>query len=54
MDENAHVSEDKAAGRPGLWRDGRVYFSRQGERRFYFILTVMMLLAGLGIKVGLF
>ncbi len=33
---------------------GRIYFSRQSERRFYFILTLIMLIWGILYKIGLF
>jgi len=36
------------------YRNGKIYFSRQGERKFYFYLTVLMLLLGLLAKAGLF
>ena len=31
---------------------GRIYFSRAAERRFFFSLTVVMLLLGLLFKLG--
>jgi len=36
------------------WRveDGRVYFSRAAERKFFFSLTVVMLLLGALFKLG--
>lgn len=33
---------------------GKTYFSRETERTFYFILTILMLLLGLLAKAGLF
>lgn len=47
------LNEDKKIG-PLRLSEGRIYFSRQSERRFYFFLTVIMMLAGLGYKIGLF
>jgi len=35
-------------------KEGITYFSREGERRFYFILTLVMLLAGILYKIGVF
>ena len=35
-------------------RRGRIYFSRETERKFFFGATVLMLLAGILFKVGLF
>jgi hypothetical protein len=32
--------------------NGKIYFSRRAERKFYFILTVLMLLLGLLAKIG--
>jgi len=36
------------------FRDGKIYFSRQTERRFFFALTVMMLILGLCFKLEIF
>ena len=36
------------------YKNGKMYFSRETERKFFFILTVIMLLLGLFAKVGLF
>jgi hypothetical protein len=37
-----------------LWyRDGKIYFSREGERRFFFVLTLVMLGLGISVKLGL-
>jgi len=47
------VREAKKIG-PLRLSEGRIYFSRQSERRFYFFLTVLLLLAGIGYKMGLF
>jgi hypothetical protein len=35
-----------------LQQDGRVWFSRETERRFYFILTVIMMVMGILYKTG--
>ncbi|GBC60553.1 hypothetical protein DENIS_1510 [Desulfonema ishimotonii] len=35
-------------------RDGRIYFTRDAERNFYFILTLIMMVAGILYKLGLF
>jgi hypothetical protein len=34
------------------YEDGRLYFSKDTERRFFFALTVMMLLVGACFKLG--
>jgi hypothetical protein len=36
------------------YQRGKIYFSRETERRFYFILIILMLLLGLFVKAGLF
>jgi len=33
---------------------GKIYFNSQTERKFYFILTIIMLLSGILIQVGVF
>ena len=38
----------------GRFEDGRLYFSRAAERKFFFSLTVVMLLLGLLFKLGVF
>jgi hypothetical protein len=37
-----------------LWRDGKLYFTKELERRIFFILTLIMLGAGIGYRVGIF
>ena len=32
--------------------NGRIYFSRDSERKFYFILSLILFLAGLCFKTG--
>jgi hypothetical protein len=34
------------------FENGRLYFSKNTERRFYFALTVIMLVIGAGFKLG--
>ena len=36
------------------YKNGKIYFSKETERAFYFILTILMLLLGLLAKAGLF
>jgi len=39
--------------RPLLMRqDGRVWFTREAERRFYFVLTMIMMVVGILYKAG--
>lgn len=35
-----------------LMRDGRLYFSKTTERKFFFVLTVIMLICGVLAKIG--
>ena len=35
------------------YRNGKFYFSRRAERKFYFMLTLLMLVLGLLAKAGL-
>lgn len=47
--------ENRAAkkSKTGLWRErGRTYFSRDSERKFYFILSLILFFAGLCYKTG--
>lgn len=34
------------------FEDGRLYFSKASERKFFFVLTVIMLLVGACFKLG--
>ena len=46
---------DKSRQKKSVWRfeNGKIYFSRKAEQRFFFALTVIMLLAGILYKFGL-
>jgi hypothetical protein len=46
---------NKSTQKKNLWRfeNGKIYFSRSAEQRFFFALTVIMLLAGILYKLGL-
>jgi len=47
--------ERDGLGKRGLFvQDGRVWFTARAERRFYFLLTVLMLAAGILYKLGVF
>ena len=37
-----------------IHENGKIYFSRHTERRFFFVLTIVMLLAGILFKAGLY
>jgi hypothetical protein len=45
------MKEKKA---PVYCRDGKLYITKAFERKLFFGLTVMMMLWGLSIKIGLF
>jgi hypothetical protein len=36
------------------YTDGRFYFTKEAERTFYFVLTLLMLVAGMLYKAGIF
>lgn len=38
--------------KPMIYADGRFYFTKEAERSFYFILTLLMLVAGICYKTG--
>lgn len=48
----------KETGQPGArafkFENGMLYFTKQAERKFFFIMTLVMLLAGVLAKAGLF
>jgi len=46
--------ETAETGRKIGYRRGKIYFSAQWERQFFFILTMVMLLLGLLAKAGLY
>ncbi|MCD6585471.1 MAG: hypothetical protein J7K96_06905 [Desulfobacteraceae bacterium] len=35
------------------YRDGRFYFTKQAERTFFFVMTIIMLVAGVLYKTGI-
>ena len=37
-----------------LHEKGKIYFTRETEKKFYFGLTIIMLLSGILAKIGLF
>ncbi|MCF8025915.1 MAG: hypothetical protein K9K62_04760 [Desulfobacteraceae bacterium] len=34
--------------------DGKIYFTRTAERKFFFVLTMLMLVAGIMFRLGIF
>ncbi|MCK5783421.1 MAG: hypothetical protein KAH06_03175 [Desulfobacterales bacterium] len=37
-----------------LYDNGKFYYSKETERKFYFVLTIIMLLFGILTKLGIF
>ncbi len=37
-----------------LYKDGKIYFSKKTERKIFFVLTIIMLIAGIFAKLDLF
>ncbi len=37
-----------------LKKNGRVYFTKETERKFFFIMTIIMLFLGIMVQIGLF
>jgi hypothetical protein len=47
------TSGDTTISRKALFRQGsRIWFTRENERRFYFYLTIIMLIIGILYKIG--
>ena len=42
----------KTRNRVFRMEDGKLYFTREAERRIFFVLTLLMLAAGVMIRVG--
>ncbi len=36
-----------------LYKDGKIYFSKKTERKLFFLLTIIMLIAGIFAKLDL-
>ena len=53
MEKRSYNNMDKQK-RSLSYEKGKFYFSKQLERKFYFGLTIIMLLLGILAKVGLF
>gem|GEM_PF-2553264 len=50
---NTHRTQaDGPAAKPKRCASGRIYFSRDAERRFFFILTIAMAAFGLMVRFG--
>ena len=35
------------------YKNGKIYYSKDAEKKLFFILTIMMLLAGILVKAGI-
>lgn len=46
-----HLKGDNSEGKPVWYKDGRLYFTARMERTFYFVLTLLMLIAGVVYKL---
>ncbi len=52
---NQNCQSFKTEQKKGVqYKNGKIYFSKETERKFFFILTVIMLLVGFFAKIGLF
>jgi len=49
-----YPKQDESQKNRICYRDGKFYFTRKSERTFYFILTMIMLVAGILYKTGIF
>lgn len=47
-------NEQGLTGKRIWFPEGRIYFSREAERRFFFIMTLGMAVFGLAVKFGWF
>jgi len=46
-----HLENNRAAKKSLCYKDGRLYFTKEVERTFYFILTLSMLIGGVVHKI---
>lgn len=47
-------STEKEKRRSVVFRDGRIYFTRQAERKFYFAVGAVLFACGAFIRLGVF
>ncbi len=52
MKQHSGYGIDQKANKIMRLKDGRLYFSKDTERKFFFVLTVIMLVIGAGYKLG--
>ncbi len=50
-----HISEISGTEKPKpfVYENGRLYFTKQGERTVFFIMTIIMLILGILYKAGI-
>jgi len=51
--DKPYRQKNETAKKSVCYRDGRFYFTKEAERSFYFILTLIMLVAGIFYKSGI-
>lgn len=51
---NAGVKTKNARKKLIVYKEGKFYFTKEAERTFFFILTIIMLTAGILFKLGIF
>ena len=47
------INPKKTRNRAFRMQDGKFYFTREAERRIFFVLTLLMLAAGVMIRMGM-
>jgi hypothetical protein len=47
------INPKKTRNRTFRMQDGKLYFTREAERRIFFVLTLLMLAAGVMIRMGM-
>jgi hypothetical protein len=52
--ENTTETNTEPSAKVFIYKYGRIYFTKEGERRFYFFLTLVMLISGILYKIGIF
>jgi len=52
--ENTTETNTEPSSKALIYKHGRIYFTKEGERRFYFFLTLVMLISGILYKIGIF
>lgn len=50
---HSNNSDPRASTWHAWFHSGRIYFSREGERYFFFALTVAMAVLGIAVRFGL-